>query len=122
MLRPDFFEPKPLTENIRIKFEEVKGKLDRRKPVIIKRSGLLEPVTSTLGKRKAEEAFKQGMNDDERYGQEIPPDFFTTNLGHNAFPSRMEECITLTKFPDSYINKIYQDKLTYWYEKYQIKR
>jgi hypothetical protein len=60
MSRPDFLEPIPVPRQ----------------------------VGSILAKRKLEEAFGQGMHDCARYGQEIPPDFFKTNRGHNAYPSR----------------------------------
>ncbi len=86
----NFFEPKPLLDNIYKIVEDKKDKLHRRKPIIRRRPEMIVSVTSILGKRKLEDAFGQGMHDYERYGQEIPPDFFNTNRGHNAFPSHAE--------------------------------
>jgi hypothetical protein len=71
-----------------------------------------------LGKRKIEVAFGHGMNDKERYGQEIPPNFFKTNVGHNAFPSLMDGLIAPCNSP---IN-LYETKINYWREKYNLKR
>lgn len=79
MLRPHFFEPKPVLENIHINFEDIKCKLERKKPILKRKTKTTVPIVSILGKRTIQEAFGQGMNDCERYGQEIPPDFFKTN-------------------------------------------
>lgn len=50
---------------------------------------------SVLGKRKLREAFAKdgtegiyGNFDNERYGQEIPNDFFKNNIGHGVLPSK----------------------------------
>jgi len=41
------------------------------------------PNHSILGKRKLVDAFGEEIyNDKDRYGQEIPPDFFKNNVGH----------------------------------------
>ena len=93
---PDFFEPKPLTPkrnnvlfadnsgNIHIQrsFEEQEN--IKRKPVI-KRKIIKGDLYSILGKRKIQDAFGSGMHDEERYGREIPPDFFKTNIGHGVY-------------------------------------
>lgn len=131
--RPEFFEPMPLSPkknvsniffvetsgNIHIKFEDIEStplRLPiRRKPIIRRRPGYKFPYVSVLGKRKLEVAFGFGMNDKERYGQEIPPDFFKTNIGHNAFPK--EGYIAPTNSPINY----YETKMNYWREKYQTK-
>jgi len=107
--------------NIHMKFEDIESKPIRRKPVIKRRNGYIEPFVSILGKRKLEVAFGQGMNDKDRYGQEIPHDFFKTNVGHNAFPSRMDGLIAPA---NSHVNhkNLYETKINYWREKYQTKR
>jgi hypothetical protein len=62
-----------------------------KKPILKKRQGENYSNISILGKRKLETAFGYGMNDTERYGQEIAADFFKYNRGHNAFPSSCDE-------------------------------
>lgn len=137
--RPEFFEPMPVSPkkkpssiffvessgNIHIKFEDIESAPlcipVRRKPVIRRRPGYYFPALSVLGKRKLEIAFGPGMNDKERYGQEIPPDFFKTNVGHNAFPSRIEGLIAPNNSPVNHKN-LYETKINYWREKYQTKR
>jgi hypothetical protein len=90
-LYPEFFEPKPVSPkkfyadnsgNIHINFQEKTYK----KPVIKRRPGpIIEPV-SILGKRKLVQAFGEEIyNDRDRYGQDIPADFFDTNVGHGVF-------------------------------------
>lgn len=40
---------------------------------------------SLLGKRKLRDAFGDEIyNDNDRYGQDITPDFFETNVGHGV--------------------------------------
>jgi len=90
MSRPNLFEPKHISENISIKFEDLQP--IRRKPVLRRRPGYYFQIVNLLGKRKLEVAFGPGMNDKERYGQEILPDFFKTNVGHNSLPSRNGRC------------------------------
>jgi hypothetical protein len=96
MLRPEFFvESKPI----------------RRKLILRRRPGYYFPPISILGKRKLEKAFGPGMNDTERYGQEITPDFFKTNYGHNVLlPSVQDNHVNIKKF--------YEYRLQYWREKY----
>ena len=137
--RPEFFEPKPVSPkkynassvffvetsgNIHIKFEDIESAPlcipVRRKPILRRRPGYYFPIVSVLGKRTVEEAFGRGMNDKERYGQEIPPDFFKFNQGHNAFPSRMEGFIAPVNSPVNSKN-LYETKINYWREKYQTK-
>lgn len=92
---PDFFEPKPIspkrnsnilfadnTGNIHMTFEEQPIK----KPIKIKRRNLsLNDTPSVLGKRKLVDAFGfEIYYDIERYGQEIPSDFFKINIGHGV--------------------------------------
>ena len=121
MSRPEFFEPNSVSENIRINFEDVKPKIERRKPVLKKHIMSVEQSKSILGKRTIEEAFGTGMNDKERYGQEIPPDFFIYNRGHNAFPSQMDGFITPANSPVNRKN-VYETKFNYWREKYNSKQ
>lgn len=96
---PDFFEPKPVSPktagrrnscqplfvdmsgNIHIKIEEVK----KRKHIIHRKRDHDFELVSILGKRKIDDVFGSGTNDSERYGQEISPDFFEKNVGHNVF-------------------------------------
>jgi hypothetical protein len=118
MSRPDFFEPKPISKNIHIKFEE--SKPIRKKPILRKRNEYCFPLVSILGKRKLEVAFGFGMNDKERYGQEIPPNFFKLNHGHNAYPSY--ECYTYNKHTTTDFTHLYEDRIQYWRQKYQTKR
>ena len=61
------------------------------KKVIIKRRSdinILDEVPSDLGKRKIAVSFGlQIYNDKERYGQDIPSDFFNSNIGHGVLQS-----------------------------------
>lgn len=61
------------------------------KKIIIKRRSdinIPDEVPSDLGKRKIAISFgSQIYNDKERYGQDIPPDFFETNIGHGESQS-----------------------------------
>lgn len=88
MSRPNLFQPMPI----------------KRKPVIRRRINTDVNVTSILGKRKMEEEYGSVMNDSERYGQEIGPNFFETNVGHNLYTST-----SYTK-----------EKIKYWREKYGV--
>ena len=123
--RPDFFEPKPrityanryintnantYTNNQTFICKSCQQKLERRKPILKRRCYYQKQVASILGKRQLEEAFGSGMNDKERYGQEIPSDFFKTNIGHTVYKNIICE------------DNIYKDKLTYWRNKYLGKR
>jgi hypothetical protein len=73
---PEFFEPKP----VRLPFV--------KKRFIIRKRELTEitaQIISTLGKRKLSDAFGLEIyNEKDRYGQEIPSDFFVTNIGHGV--------------------------------------
>ena len=58
-----------------------------KKPIIKKRPDINIPheVSSDLGKRKMVSSFGPEIyNDKERYGQDIPDDFFKTNIGHGV--------------------------------------
>lgn len=87
---PDFFEPKPVSPKRQSNtlFADNSGNIHiRRKPVIrrIPDIKLSEPV-SILGKRKLADAFGEEIyNDQDRYGQDIPVDFFETNVGHGVY-------------------------------------
>ena len=96
-LYPDFFEPKPvspkhkgtgISSKSNTLFADNSGNIHiRRKPVIRRRLGILlyKPV-SILGKRKLADAFGEEIyNDQDRYGQDIPADFFKTNIGHGVY-------------------------------------
>lgn len=112
---PEFFEPKPVTHT---KLENNKSSPlcipVRRKPILRRIPGYYFPIVSVLGKRTVEEAFGRGMNDKERYGQEIAPDFFKFNRGHNAFPS-----YTSTGTINSKNSR--ETQINYWREKYMSK-
>jgi hypothetical protein len=62
-----------------------------KKPIIKKRPDINIPdeVSSDLGKRKMVSSFGSEIyNDKERYGQDIPDDFFKTNIGHNVYEDK----------------------------------
>lgn len=94
-LYPEFFEPKPVSPkrknntlfadnsgNIHMTFQEKTHK----KPIIKRRYGHIVEHVSILGKRKLVEAFGEEIyNERERYGQDIPADFFDTNVGHGVY-------------------------------------
>ena len=66
LVEPDLFEPKPVN----------------KKRIIIKKRPNITPV---LGKRKLVDAFGENIyNETDRYGQEIPADFFKNNVGHGV--------------------------------------
>jgi hypothetical protein len=76
---PEFFEPKPVSPK-RPQF--IKKKLVIKKRYPIELSIITIPI---LGKRKLVDAFGLEIyNDIDRYGQEIPPDFFVKNFGHGV--------------------------------------
>jgi len=57
------------------------------KKIIIKKRpdiNITDEVSSDLGKRKMD---KDTLNK-ERYGQDIPDDFFKTNIGHNVYAEK----------------------------------
>jgi len=94
-LYPDFFEPKPVSPsrkpnilfadnngNIHMTFQEKTNK----KFIFKTRSGPIVQEVSILGKRKLVEAFGEEIyKEKERYGQDIPADFFETNIGHGVY-------------------------------------
>jgi hypothetical protein len=80
--------------------------MERRKPVLKRKHQYNENVISVLGKRKLDEVFGAGMNDDNRYGCEIPPDFFNSNIGHIVYTKKSNE---------------FENVLKYWYNKYNTK-
>ena len=95
-LYPDFFKPKPvspkhkgtgISRKSNTLFADNSGNIHiRRKPVIKIRPEMLfyEPV-NILGKQKLADAFGEEIyNDQDRYGQDIPADFFNTNVGHGV--------------------------------------
>lgn len=70
--------------------KEVSDKLSTssRKVIIKKRPDIdiTDYNSSDLGKRKLTDSFGlQIYNDKDRYGQDIPPDFFETNIGHDVY-------------------------------------
>lgn len=94
-LYPDFFEPRPLSPirkpnilfadnngNIHMTFQEKTNK----KYIFKRHSGPIVQQVSILGKRKLDEAFGEEIyKEKERYGQDIPVDFFQTNIGHGVY-------------------------------------
>ena len=81
-LYPDFFQPKAKLPVIIKFYADNSGNIHiRRKPLIKRR----HEHVSILGKRKLADAFGLKIyNDKDRYGQEIPADFFNTNIGHGV--------------------------------------
>jgi len=63
----------------------------------IKRRGdikIEEQLHDDLGKRKLADSFgSQIYNDNERYNQDIPDDFFKTNIGHNVYQDSEAEIL-----------------------------
>jgi hypothetical protein len=99
---PDFtavtLDPKPVsfkqkvscTKNNNVLFADNSGNIHiQREPIkkrpIIKRNSVTTDISSVLGKRKLSDSFGPGIHDEERYGQEIIPDFFKTNIGHGVY-------------------------------------
>jgi hypothetical protein len=75
---PEFFEPKPISP---------RRKPSEKKTLIIRKraSNEIIDIVPIIGKRKLSEAFGLEIyNDTERYGQEIPSDFFVANVGHGV--------------------------------------
>jgi hypothetical protein len=82
----DFFESKPVSP--KKLYTDNSGNIHiRRKPIIIRRQGMsLYKSVSILDKRKLADAFGEEIyNDKDRYGQDIPDDFFNTNVGHDVY-------------------------------------
>jgi hypothetical protein len=113
MLRPDFFEPKPFL------CKEKTKKTDRRNMSL----HFEKQSVSILGKRRLEDIYGTGLNDTERYGQEIPSDFFKTNCGHNVFQHIVPSPQIYSSIYSTSLhkNKVYEDKLQYWRNKYLSK-
>ncbi len=68
--------------------KEEAASVNNRKPVIKRRNDINIPdeIPSDLGKRNLVDSFSVEIyNDKERYGQDIPADFFKTNIGHNVY-------------------------------------
>lgn len=78
--------------NIRIQRSFEEQEPIKKKPVI-KRKYIIKckSLTSNLPmKRKIAEAYGTGgMHDEERYGREISPHFFKTNIGHGVYPNQI---------------------------------
>jgi len=76
--------------------EREKERENNRKPIIKKRDIKRKPdvpdeIPSDLGKRNLVDSFSvQIYNDKERYGQDIPADFFKTNIGHNVYEEKSD--------------------------------
>lgn len=71
--------------------EKEKERETNRKPVIKRRDDINIPdeIPSDLGKRNLVDSFSVEIyNDKERYGQDIPADFFKTNIGHNVYEEK----------------------------------
>jgi len=65
---------------------------NNRKPVIKRKDDINIPdeIPSDLGKRNLVDSFSVEIyNDKERYGQDIPADFFKTNIGHNVYEEKV---------------------------------
>lgn len=76
-------------------FVEYKQPVNHRKIIIKKRHdiNITDDSSPDLGKRKLCDSFSsQIYNDKDRYGQDIPTDFFNTNIGHNVYDrSQLDE-------------------------------
>lgn len=109
-LYPDFFEPKPVSpkKNSNILFADTNGNIHftfkeiPRKPVIRRRPNvIMSEIPSILGKRKLADAFgEQIYNEKERYGQDIPTDFFKTNIGHGVYSHKPKQSINESELID----------------------
>jgi len=86
---PDFFEPKPVSPKKNILFADNKGNI-RFDIEELSTEPPIENIDSVLGKRKFMDAFGEGYDDLDRYGQPISDDFFKTNMGHSVFQKREE--------------------------------
>jgi len=67
---------------------EYKKPVNLKKIIIKKRNdiNILDDYSSDLGKRKLYHSFGLQIYDDkDRYGQDIPNDFFKNNIGHNVY-------------------------------------
>lgn len=92
-LYPDFFQPNPVSPSRNILFADNNGNIymtfqeKTNKKFIFKRhSRHIVQQVSILGKRKLDEAFGEEIyKEKERYGQDIPTDFFQTNIGHRVY-------------------------------------
>jgi hypothetical protein len=85
LLEPNFFEPKPVNK---ISFAYINyNSTIKRTPIIKRKSNInYRNIPSVLSKRKLVDAFGEKIYKDEyRYGQEIPADFFNTNIGHGVY-------------------------------------
>ena len=71
--------------NVAVPFGSILNAQRCKKPIIRRRPGHIIEQVSILGKRKLIKAFGLEIyNDKERYGQDIPSDFFKTNIGHGV--------------------------------------
>jgi len=94
----DFFQPNPVSPkrksnilfsdnigNIHITNKTLKKPISLRRKQLAFRLGTIDKDVTILGNRKLLEAFGEEIyNDKERYGQNIPSDFFKTNIGHGV--------------------------------------
>ena len=72
-------------ENLDVSYNENKTKI--RRPIIRRKycKDDLNNIPSLLDKRKLVESFGLEIyNERDRYGQDIPLDFFEKNIGHNV--------------------------------------
>ena len=75
-----------------IKRRDIKRRDIKRKPDI----NISDENPSDLGKRNLEDSFGSEIyNDKERYGQDIPADFFKTNIGHGLYPEKTDTNINI---------------------------
>jgi hypothetical protein len=82
----EVLQHKPVTsKNL---FSENNAKESGFRKLIIKKKhiNILNEIPSDLGKRNLADSFGiEIYNDKERYGQDIPTDFFKTNIGHLVY-------------------------------------
>ena len=74
-------------ENLDVSYNENENKNRIRRPIIRRKycKDDLNNIPSLLDKRKLVESFGLEIyNERDRYGQDIPLDFFEKNIGHNV--------------------------------------
>jgi len=92
-----------MTDVINEKEVEHKQMINPKKLIIKKRHdiNISDDSSSDLGKRKLCDSFgEQIYNDKERYGQDIPADFFNNNTGHNVYEVTQDPLIDESEILD----------------------
>ena len=87
-IHPNFFEPRPISPKKNVLFADYEGNIKFKIEDLDDNNNNDNDNNnndniSILGKRKLVDAFDL-YGDEERYGQMISNDFFTTNIGHGV--------------------------------------